>query len=87
MARAGHVDLIDAGMKALLDDIADSECKPAAEAGAARARASAPTSGAYRDSIRVWSEQNPSRKVWRYGSDLDYAAIVEADHGTLARSL
>lgn len=85
--RDGKVTLNHAGVAKLLDDIADSECRPAAEAGAARARSSAPVaSGAYRDSIRVWSETT-DRKVWRYGSDLDYAFAVEANHGNLARSL
>lgn len=87
MARAGKVTLNHGTVAKLIDETADKECKPRAEQGAARARANAPRdSGAYAASIHVWADHT-DRKVYRYGSDLPYAPAVEADHGTLARSL
>lgn len=59
-----------------------------AEQKATAARASAPVdSGAYRDSIHAWTVQHPSRVVARYGADVDYALIVEANTGNLLRAL
>lgn len=82
-----RVKLNSSGVQAVLDDVAEEKCKPLAEAGAERARASAPrASGAYADSIRVYSVRT-DRTVWRYGSDLDYAPAIEANTGNMARSL
>lgn len=65
----------------------DGALQSIAEAGAARARASAPrVSGDYAASIRVWQDET-DRRVWRYGSDVDYAMAVEANTGNLGRSL
>ena len=86
MART-KVKLNHSGVQKILDEVSDSKCRPIAEAGAARARGSAPRdTGAYAASIHVYSAQT-DRKVWRYGSELPYAAAVEADTGNLRRSL
>lgn len=58
-----------------------------AEEVASRAKSSAPVdSGAYRDSIHL-EEDRTDRLVVRVVADVDYAMVVEADTGNLARSL
>jgi hypothetical protein len=56
---------------------------------AAAARASAPVgeTGNYQASIHVTVESHPERVVAHVGSDVDYAMIVEANTGNLARAL
>jgi hypothetical protein len=67
------------GVEGLLDD----EAEKAAE----KAQASAPVdTGAYRDSIHV-ETVHTDRMVKRVVADVDYAMVVEADTGNLARSL
>ena len=54
----------------------------------AQAVATAPVdSGNYRASLRMVSEDHPSRAAVHVGASVDYAWVVEADHGTLARAL
>lgn len=43
--------------------------------------------GAYRDSLQVETVHNPTRMVKRVSSNVDYAMIVEARKGVLARAL
>ena len=58
-----------------------------AEDVASRARSSAPVdTGAYRDSIHL-EETHTDRLVVRVVADVDYAMVVEANTGNLARSL
>lgn len=53
----------------------------------ARAKASAPVdTGAYRDSIHVETDHT-DRMVKRVIADVDYAMVVEANTGNMARSL
>lgn len=78
-----------AGVQALLDGAqgVDSLVRGEAEKVAAAARSNAPVaSGAYRDSIHL-EETHTDRLVVRVVADVPYAMNVEADHGTLARSL
>ena len=64
-----------------------TDVNPEAEKRAETARANAPVaSGAYRDSIHVETDHT-DRMVKRVVADVDYALVVEAEHGTLARSL
>lgn len=52
-----------------------------------RAKASAPVrTGAYKDSLHI-ETVHTDRMVKRVVADVDYARIVEADTGNLARSL
>lgn len=58
-----------------------------AEKSLARAQASAPVkTGAYKDGLHI-ETVHTDRMVKRVLSDVDYAAIVEADTGNLAQSL
>lgn len=58
-----------------------------AEQGAEHMRANAPvTTGAYKAAIEVW-EDHTDRLVVRYGSRAPHSHLVEAEHGTAARSL
>lgn len=69
----------DHGVEALLD--------AQAEESASRARASAPVdSGEYLASIHVETDRT-DRMVKRVVADVPYAMVVEANTGTLARSL
>ena len=77
------------GIQALLDGGSGVEAMLDAEAEkvASAARSNAPVaSGAYRDSIHV-ETAHTDRMVKRVVADVDYAMKVEADNGTLARSL
>lgn len=88
MAGTVKVVLISAGMRDLLNDpgIA-ADMRRRAERGAEAARGSAEVeTGTYRDSITAWSATT-DRAVGRFGSDVDYADIVEANTGNLARAL
>lgn len=59
-----------------------------AEQVASAARSAAPVeTGAFQASIVVTDEQQPTRAVAHVGATVDYAAIVEANTGVLARSL
>lgn len=59
-----------------------------AERVADRAKSLAPTkTGAYRNSIRASSEDHPSRVAAHVSSNVDYAAVVEARHRVLGRSI
>jgi hypothetical protein len=67
------------GVEAVLEDEAQKRLE--------RAKATAPVdSGAYRDSIHV-ETVHTDRMVKRVVADVDYAMVVEADTGNLARSL
>lgn len=67
------------GVEAMLD--------APAERALSAAQASAPVeSGAYRDSLRVETDHT-DRMVKRVVSDVDYALVVEANTGNLARAL
>lgn len=58
-----------------------------AERALSAARASAPVaSGAYRESLRV-EQATTDRAVARVVADVDYAMVVEAKTGNLARAL
>lgn len=62
-------------------------CKRAADAVAARARASAPrATGAYADSIHVEERSAAYRDMFRVVADSDNAMGVEARTGNLARA-
>lgn len=84
----GNVKLNHSGVAALLKSAAIRAVLEApARAALARMQASAPVkSGAYRGSLRIWDDTT-DRAVKRVGSDLDYAAAVEANTGNMARSL
>ena len=74
--------------EALHGEIADAACLPKATEIAGRAMASAPVdSGAYESSIHVEVVSHPTRNAYQVTADVDYAMIVEANHGTLASSL
>ena len=65
----------------------DAMLQAEAETRAERARANAPVaSGAYRDSIHVETDHT-DRMVKRVIADVDYAMVVEANTGNMARSL
>lgn len=65
----------------------ESMLEAEAEERADRARLNAPVaSGAYRDSIHVETDHT-DRMVKRVVADVPYAMVVEANHGTMARSL
>lgn len=69
----------DHGVEALLES--------KAQVALARAQASAPVaSGAYRDSLHIETDHT-DRMVKRVVADAPYAMVVEANTGTLARSL
>jgi len=77
------------GIQALLDGANGVEAMLDAEAEkvASAARSNAPVaSGAYRDSIHV-ETAHTDRIVKRVVADVNYAMVVEANNGTLARSL
>lgn len=78
-----------AGIQSYLDGGhgVDSLVRSRAEEVASRAKSSAPVdSGAYRDSIHL-EEGHTDRLVVRVVADVDYAMVVEANTGNLARSL
>lgn len=81
--------LNSAGIREMLKEPAmQAEMHRRAENVAAAARSSAPVeSGAYRDSIVVTDEQQPTRAVSHVGATVDYAPILEARLGVLGRSL
>jgi hypothetical protein len=67
---------------------AEKACRPEAEKALERAKAAAPVvSGDYQRSLHIEEVEHPTRKVWRVVADVAYAMKVEADHGTLGRSL
>lgn len=69
----------DHGVEGLLED--------EAQAVLGRAQSGAPVaSGAYRDNIHIITEHT-DRMVKRVVADVDYALVVEADTGNMARSL
>lgn len=88
MARP-RVRLISRGMVDLLRDPGvEAELERRAEKVATEARATAPVaSGAYRDGIKVWSENGSKRSTAHVGSTARHAPIVEAATGNMARSL
>lgn len=66
-----------------VDALLEGEAQQRAE----RARSNAPVeSGAYRDSIHVETDHT-DRMVKRVVADVPYAMVVEANTGTMARSL
>lgn len=88
MARAG-IKLNSSGIQSYLDGGGgvDALLEAEAQERADRARASAPVaSGAYRDSIHVETDHT-DRMVKRVVADVPYAMVVEANTGTMARSL
>ena len=88
MAKA-RIKLNSAGIQSLLDggQGVDAMLQAEAETRAERARANAPVaSGAYRDSIHVETDHT-DRVVKRVVADVPYAMVVEANNGTMARSL
>lgn len=86
---AARLKLNHSGIENLLKgSAADTACRPKAEAALARAQGSAPVkSGAYRASLHIVEVMHPTRKVFQIVADVDYAMLVEADTGNLARSL
>ena len=88
MART-RIKLNSAGIQSYLDGGGgvDAMLQAEAETRAERARANAPVaSGAYRDSIHVETDHT-DRMVKRVVADVPYAMVVEANTGTMARSL
>ena len=88
MAKA-RIKLNSAGIQSYLDGGGgvDAMLQAEAEKRAERARANAPVaSGAYRDSIHVETDHT-DRMVKRVVADVPYAMVVEANTGTMARSL
>lgn len=88
MART-RIKLNSAGIQSYLDGGGgvDAMLQAEAETRAERARANAPVaSGAYRDSIHVETDHT-DRMVKRVVADVPYAMVVEANNGTMARSL
>lgn len=85
-----RIEIVLAGVRELKRDpgVAAFVAERAARVLAA-AKASAPVeSGAYRDSLHVVMDVHPvSGAVAHIGSDLDYAAGVEAGTGNLSRAL
>lgn len=77
----GILDVLkDSGVAAMLAD--------RMQAALSAAEGAAPVeSGAYRASLRTWTEEHPSRVVAHMGADVPYAMVVEADKGVLARAL
>lgn len=76
------------GFPDLFAQWADKDGAGRAERVAANQRANAPVeSGAYRDSIAVHRVEHPTRPVFQIGPSVDYGMEVEANHGTVARSL
>lgn len=88
MASGIRVTLNHAGMGALLkSDAVRDGLTARAEQALAAAQASAPVeSGAYRDSLHL-EQDTTDRAVVRVVSDVDYAMVVEANTGNLARAL
>jgi hypothetical protein len=69
----------DHGVEGMLED--------SAQRALSAAQGSAPVaSGAYRDSLHIETDHT-DRMVKRVVSDVDYALVVEANTGTLARAL
>lgn len=69
----------DHGVEAMLES--------AAQGALSAAQANAPVrSGAYRDSLHIETDHT-DRMVKRVVADVDYAMVVEANTGVLARSL
>lgn len=89
MAKA-RIKLNSAGIQSYLDGGGgvDAMLQAEAETRAERARANAPVgdTGNYRDSIHVETDHT-DRMVKRVVADVPYAMVVEANHGTMARSL
>jgi len=84
-----RIKLNSAGIQSYLDGGGgvDAMLQAEAETRAERARANAPVaSGAYRDSIHVETDHT-DRMVKRVVADVPYAMVVEANTGTMARSL
>jgi hypothetical protein len=74
--------------EALKGSIADGACAAKAEETLARAKGSAPVeTGAYAASIHLVVEDHPQRKAWHVVAGVEYAMVVEAKTGNLARSL
>jgi hypothetical protein len=75
-------------MQELLNsDVARAALQGPAQTVLAHAKATAPVdSGAYRDSLRI-VEDHTDRIVLRVGSSLDYANVIQANTGHLARSI
>lgn len=82
------VVLHSSGVKAMLTSSGvASDMQARAERVADAARSAAPVaSGAYRDSIEAYTVTT-DRAVGRAGAGVEYAFIVEAAHGVLARAL
>jgi hypothetical protein len=69
----------DHGVEAMLEE--------SAQRALSAAQGSAPVaSGAYRDSLRIETDHT-DRMVKRVVSDVDYAMVVEANTGNLARAI
>ena len=76
------------GIRDVFDQWADGDGQRRIGRALSAAEASAPVeSGAYKRSLRVERVEHPSRPVLRVVADVDYAMQVEAEHGTLSRSL
>lgn len=69
----------DHGVEALLEEHAQ-------QALSAAQNAAPVASGTYRDSLHIETDKT-DRMVKRVASDVDYALVVEANHGTLSRAL
>lgn len=88
MARL-QVRLISRGMKAVLHSSGvEREMKRRADRVAGQARSSAPVAtGAYRASIRAYTEDHPTRVVGRVAAEVPYAANVEASRRVLGMAI
>lgn len=89
MGSLSRFKLNSGGIQSYLDGDHGVEAMLEAEAEerADRARSNAPVdSGAYRDSIHVETDHT-DRMVKRVVADVPYAMVVEANTGTMARSL
>lgn len=78
------------GLKALLtSDGVRRHLEGQMGAALARARSTAPVgeTGAYRESLRTWTEEHRTRVVVHMGSDVPYALVVNARTGHLSRAL
>lgn len=84
-----RVRLISRGMRSLLSSRGvENDMERRAERAATEARRNAPrVTGNYADHIDSWTEKHGDRVVGRYGSDVEYAVIVEAAHRTLGRAV
>lgn len=85
---AVNVKLNRAGMAALLKSAGvRASLEAPAQAAAAKQRATAPRdTGALAASVKVWDDTT-DRAVKRVGPTVDYALVVEARTGFMARSL